>query len=207
MSPSPNRGGAFETWTVRLLLPLVGLALLVAIAGITGFAIDWRAWFDGPERGTWRVSELDGIDLRGERMWIEVRDGKVRGGRDGCNYWSYESDAEPRTGERMMISTLAWCDQTPARSAYAALAHGEPEMALLSDDVLEMRAFGVIGRFVRWTEAMERAERKADERALEATHAAQPSVPSPGVYPRSTEIPPPPTLAAHPPPPPPPPGE
>ncbi|WP_161981530.1 hypothetical protein [Aurantiacibacter suaedae] len=194
---------------MRLLLPLVALALLVAVAGVSGYVIDWRAWFDGPERGTWRAQEIGGIDVRADRMWIVVREGEVRGGRDGCNYWSYEGAPDPRTGERMMTSTLALCEETPVRRAYARLARGSSTMALLSDDLLEVRAFGVIGRFVRWTEEMERAEREADERAIEAARAAGPPAASPGVYTRSDTIPrpplppPPPPPAVVPPPPPP----
>ncbi|MWV29201.1 hypothetical protein [Aurantiacibacter rhizosphaerae] len=69
-------------------------------------------------------------------MSIVIADGEVRGGRDGCNYWGYVGEPDPETGERMMESTLAACDQTPAIQAYDSIGHYRAEIELLSENRL-----------------------------------------------------------------------
>ena len=77
----PNPGGAFEKWTVRLLLPALGIALAVFLAGIIwprpNTPVDWRAWFDGPERGLWRAETLDGRDVFAGRFTVAIAEGEV----------------------------------------------------------------------------------------------------------------------------------
>lgn len=188
----PNRGGSFEKWTVRLLLPALLLALVciaLLVAGVRG--PDWRAWFDGPERGNWRAVTIDGLDVFDERMFVTIADGQVQGGRDGCNDWGYTSDADPVTGERMILSTLAGCEETVETIAYRTVAHYRADVALIEPDTLRLRFGEVSGEFTRWTQEMEDAEQAAEQNAIDAARTAQPSERSP-VYPASDGVPPPP---------------
>ncbi|APE28028.1 hypothetical protein [Aurantiacibacter gangjinensis] len=171
----PNRGGAFETWTVRLLVPALILALLAIVLAVLGFrGPDWRAWFDTEDRGEWRAVTIGGLDVSNERMSIIIADGEIVGGRDGCNFWSYDGPPDPVTGERGMHSTLAGCPDTPELRAYNAVGHYRADFRLESEDRLVVSYNGVTGQFIRWTDAMEQAEREADERAMEAARAAEP---------------------------------
>ncbi|KLI62940.1 hypothetical protein [Aurantiacibacter marinus] len=201
--PRPNRGGAFEKWTVRLIVPALFIALFSAMFSVAGPRVDWRAWFDGPERGTWRAIMIGGLDVAAERMSIAVADGEIRGGRDGCNYWGYSGAPDPETGERMISSTMAACEETPALQAYDAIGHYRAELQLVSADRLEVSYRGVTGIFRRWTPELDEAERRADERAMDAARRAESKMPSP-VYPApDRNAPPPPAPPAAPPPPPP----
>ncbi|MGB3795616.1 MAG: hypothetical protein WA957_04855 [Alteraurantiacibacter sp.] len=177
-APSPNRGGAFEKWTIRILIPALLLALFIAALGFAGVrGPDWRAWFDGSERGTWRAVEIDGLDVRQERMSIVVADGEIRGGRDGCNYWGYAGEPDPVTGERMMESTLAACIGTPAIKAYNTIGHYRAKIELLSENRLLVTYGETRGEFIRWTNDLAEAERAADEIAVQAAIKAQPPQP------------------------------
>ncbi|MGB3167423.1 MAG: hypothetical protein WBA68_11680 [Alteraurantiacibacter sp.] len=209
----PNHGGAFEKWTVRMIVPALFLALFVAMYSVAGPRIDWRAWFDGPERGTWRAVTVDGMDVADERMEVVVANDEVAGGRDGCNYWAYSGKRDPATGERMMTTTLAGCEQTPERRAYDRLALETSQLRIVDDYTLEIRNRDTVGTFTRWTEEMAEAERLADQRAIDRANAERPRTPSP-VYPGPAvrpgppgEFPPPPPPAPYPPPDPQPPGD
>ncbi len=167
---------------MRLIVPAIFIALFTAMYSVAGPRIDWRAWFDGPERGTWRAITIGGLDVADERMSIAVADGEIRGGRDGCNYWGYSGAPDPETGDREITSTLAACEETPALQAYDAIGHYRADLRLVSEDRLEVSYRGVSGIFRRWTTELEEAERRADERAMEAARRAEPKMPSP-VYP------------------------
>lgn len=167
---------------MRLIVPALFFALFVAMYSVAGPRLDWRAWFDGPERGTWRAITIDGLDVAKDRMSIVVADGEIRAGRDGCNYWGYTGEADPRTGEREKMSTLAGCIDTPEIIAYYAIGHYRADLRLLSENRLEVSYRGTTGIFRRWTDELEEAERAEEERAMEAARRAQESMPSP-VYP------------------------
>ena len=201
----PNRGGAIEKWAVRLIVPALFLALFMAMYWVAGPRLDWRAWFDGPERGTWRALTLNGEDVFDDKYLVTIADGAIVGGRDGCNYWSF-AGIDERTGERIYESTLAGCTPTPAMAVYRVLAHGEADLRLESEDRLAISQGKCRGEFRRWTREDEELERARYEAQMEAqrradtrVEAAQP-VPSPA-------IPPPPSVRPEPPavPPPPPP--
>lgn len=172
LSP-PGRGGAFEKWAIRLLLPalLLGMVLL-AMSLRGGLHIDWGAFSDGPERGTWRAESFDGEDVFDFRFSIVVREGQIVGGRDGCNYWSFAGEPDPRTGERMIESTLAACAETPETRIYGALGRAPgAQLALRGDDRLEVRNLGHTGMFRRWSEDDDKAEQDRD---FEAARRANP---------------------------------
>lgn len=201
----PNRGGSFEKWTVRLILPALLLAMgsvMLGLAGVHG--PDWRGWFDGPERGTWRLLTINGEDVSTERMSVTVQSGEIVAGRDGCNYWNYSGEADPVNGERMMTSTLAGCMDTPAIQAYRKIAHGGAILRLLDENHLEAQSLGTVGQFIRWTDAMEEAERAEGEREVEAARNAEPLQIRPFAVPLriGATPPPPPVLSPRPPPPP-----
>lgn len=156
----PNRGGAFEKWTVRLLLPALLLVLVASL--LLGFRdrplVDWRAWFDGPERGTWRALTLNGEAVFDEKFLLTIADIEIVGGRDGCNYWSL-AGIDEKTGERMITSTLAGCVDTPAMAVYRMLAFGGPAVELSASDRLVLTVGRCRGQFRRWTREHEDAER------------------------------------------------
>ena len=208
----PNRGGAFEKWTVRLLLP----ALLLALAGslLLGIRdrplVDWRAWFDGPERGTWRALTLNGEPVFDEKFLLTIADGEIVGGRDGCNYWSV-AGIDEKTGERMITSTLAGCVDTPAMAVYRMLAFGKPDVGLPANDRLVLTLGRCRGQFRRWTRDDEDAERARYEAEMAVQrereqreafskartgHRAPAVTPMPGPPPPPAPLPPPPTPSA-----------
>lgn len=175
----PNRGGAIEKWTVRLIVPVIFAALAAAMLSVAGPTIDWRGWFDGPERGTWRALALDGEDVRDARLSVSIVEGEVVAGHDGCNAWWVDGEPDPESGERNYMSTLAACGPEPFDTAYGNLAFGNPSMVLSEDgDRLELSANGHYGLFMRWSRDMAEAEREADERAMEAARRAQQAIPS-----------------------------
>ena len=189
----PNRGGAFEKWTVRLFVPVLFIALFAAMASVMNWWPDWRAWFDGPERGTWRAATFDGLDVSGAGLSVSIVDGQIVAGHDGCNSWWKDGEPDPETGEQRYMSTLVACAELPTDPAYYTLAHGDPAMVLLSENTLELRAGEHVGVFSRWTEAMAEAEREAEERAMEeARRNMPPSLPVDTVPPPSRIPPPPP---------------
>lgn len=206
----PNRGGAFEKWAVRLLLPGLVIALLLAFA--TGFRdrplVDWRAWFDGPERGTWRALTLNGDDVFADRFLISIAEGEILSGRDGCNYWWSDRDGNG-------MSTLALCEPTEAMATYAMLAHGQSTMALAGKDRLVLKLGKCRGEFRRWTRDDEEAERAREEADMAAqrqveerlarnqpqpTQVPPPAPVPPAATPMPPQVPPPPPPVADPPP-------
>ena len=200
---APNPGGVFEKWTVRLLLPALVLAMGFAVLQVLvpdqrGTIFDWRAWFDGPERGMWRAETIDDADVFERKFLISIADGAVGGGRDGCNYW-YHNDPDDRTGKQGITSTLAMCIETPESAAYWQVAYGSPRLELLSKDRLRINGNGHTILARRWTRQDEEAERRAYEAELDRQQEEQPALPLPNM-PGGTVVPPPPD---RPPPPPP----
>ncbi len=163
----PNRGGALEKWAVRLIVPALFTALFLAMFWVAGPRIDWRAWFDGPERGTWRALTLNGEEVFAEKFLVTIADGEVVGGRDGCNYWSFDG-YDARSGERIISSTLAGCSDTPAMATYRVLANGGADMKLAGEDRLSLISGRCRGEFRRWTREDEDAERARYEAEIKA---------------------------------------
>ena len=207
----PNRGGAFEKWSVRLLLPALIAGLLFAM--LAGFRdrplVDWRAWFDGPERGDWRALTLNGEDVFDRRFLVTIADGEIVAGRDGCNFWAF-AGVDERTGERMYTSTLAGCVDTPAMAVYRVLTHGDPQMAMPREDRLVLTSGSCRGEFRRWTRDDDDAERASEEaemarqREIEERRARMQPAPAtvPPRTPLSQPVRPPPPQVPPPPPPP-----
>lgn len=196
---APNPGGSFEKWTVRLLLPALALALVIVPLNIVSpdrrdGLLGWRAWFDGPERGEWRALTIDGEDVYDARYIIEVRDGAVQGGHDACNSWNFSGESDPVTGERMMTSTQALCEDTSARLAYHALAFGTPRIKLQAGDRLLISQGRHRGTFRRWTKQDVEQEQKAARSAQGALGDGQSGETRTPAQPETTPSPPPPPL-------------
>lgn len=105
--------------------------------------------------GTWAAVSIDGRPVSWRGWRISVADGKVAGGRDGCNDWSFGAP-EVEGGERTIDTTLVGCpEDDPLRKAYWALAleRNRPPEAR-SDGSLHLAAGGheAIFRRCRWTE-------------------------------------------------------
>jgi hypothetical protein len=134
----------------------VGLTLLLAALGL--FHAYARGWLDltlfpPEEDGSWGAVSINGQPVSPREFYIGVRDQEVTGGRDGCNYWSYEKEPERGDGQRSIHTTLAGCEESPAQRGYWAVA-GAPSAALRlrADGSLEISASGhrVLFRRCTW---------------------------------------------------------
>jgi len=109
-----------------------------------------------PEDGAWAAVSLDGRPVPAGEYRLSISGGRVGGGRDGCNDWSFEAPDET-TGERRIFTTLVGCDENdPLRRAYGVLAFAEgPVLQLRPDGSLRIAARGHEGLFrrCRWVEA------------------------------------------------------
>ncbi|HEX8666785.1 MAG TPA: hypothetical protein VF727_00255 [Allosphingosinicella sp.] len=100
--------------------------------------------------GMWGAVAIDGRRVDAREWRIGVRQGRVSGGRDGCNDWGYD-EREDKPGERLIVSTLVGCpEDDPVRRAYWALAsaHG-PTLTEAEDGTLRIAARGHEGIFRR----------------------------------------------------------
>lgn len=90
-----------------------------------------------PIDGTWVAVEIDGRKPAGEYR-IVVRDGRIDGGRDGCNDWG----RDPERPE-MIVINLQGCPDDPLRDAYWTIAYYKaPPPALGQDGCLRAAARG-----------------------------------------------------------------
>lgn len=138
-----------------------GLALLALLVGIglvqAGHDARIVERLTAPEvDGVWAAVTVDGRPVPWGEWRVAIRWGKVAGGRDGCNVWSF---AEPEVdgGERMIHTTLAGCpEDDPVYKAYWSLAAGPgaaPQPR--GDGTLRLAGAGheAIFRRCRWTDA------------------------------------------------------
>jgi len=98
--------------------------------------------------GAWILVAMDGRPLPGAYT-VEVKDGRVAGGRDGCNMWGWDS-AGPG-GDRAIHSTLIGCPETQQNRTYWAVARDEQaRLAVSADGRLAIEGAGhrLIGRRV-----------------------------------------------------------
>jgi heat shock protein HslJ len=130
---------------------LIGLGLLLAahegrlIQRLTAPEVD----------GAWAASSIDGRPVPWREWRISVEQGKVAGGRDGCNDWGF-GEAEVEGRERMIVTTLVECiEEDSARKAYWALALADPvSLELGKDGTLRIAGRGheAVLRRCRWVE-------------------------------------------------------
>lgn len=84
--------------------------------------------------GAWIADTIDGRSVGRTRYTINVAEGRVTGGHDGCNGWGFEM----YQGQRTVNSTLIGCPPDPLQQAYWAVVRPEPWTArLLQDGRLE----------------------------------------------------------------------
>ena len=103
-------------------------------------------WFGPPQDGAWIAETLDG-ERPANRYTLGIRWGRIIGGYDGCNHWSYvESD-----GDVARMTTLMACDPRPD-IAYGAVAI-DPKVTMLGEDRMRLEARGHVATFRRMTDA------------------------------------------------------
>lgn len=130
-----------------LLVPAFGLMVL----GVLDRTGEWKPWqmlFAEEEDGSWVALRIDGRPASPQEYRITIAEGKVVGGRDGCNHWSYEDEGPDANGQRMIVSTLVGCPEDATRLAYWSL-RADPRIELLPDGTLRMAASGHEGIFRR----------------------------------------------------------
>lgn len=143
-------------------LPLAGIvillvgALMLATCGIIDPTGRWRPWtalFAPDEDGSWMVISIDGEPVPHGEYRYGITDGKISGGRDGCNDWGYTDDPPGPDGERMIVSTLQACpEDNPLTRAYRLLTR-DPRMVLAPNGLLHLSGHGhkAVLRRCEWT--------------------------------------------------------
>ncbi|MDQ4087026.1 MAG: hypothetical protein M3177_03275 [Pseudomonadota bacterium] len=117
--------------------------LLAAAAALLGACAEapgeYAGWQGQAIDGVWVAETIDGRGVGRMRYTIEVAEGRVTGGHDGCNGWGYEI----YKGQRTVNSTLIGCPSDPLHEGYWAVVRPEPWAArLLEDGRLEASAPG-----------------------------------------------------------------
>ena len=80
---------------------------------------------------------------------LHLFDGKVAGGRDGCNDWAYTDEPPDASGERTIQQTMAYCpEDDPVRMAYRLLVR-DGKIERVSDNILRLVGHGHHGVFRR----------------------------------------------------------
>ena len=94
--------------------------------------------------GLWAVTTISGVDVPTENFLLRIRDGRVVGGRDGCNSWGFDETQPPQPdGTRMIVSDLQACPPTPElRGYWRALGNGNAPLRLTANGELRIRAGG-----------------------------------------------------------------
>jgi hypothetical protein len=139
-----------ERWSLAFVLVLGVAAALLSILAITGLSprdIEDRLPAT-PADGSWKAVNFDGSAITSENFLVVIRNGRVVGGYDDCNGWSYEDQNPDRNGDRMMLSTLVQCPAEHPRRIYRTLVYA-PKIDVLGKNELELSRDGHEGRFRR----------------------------------------------------------
>jgi hypothetical protein len=125
---------------VRRALLLLVLTSAAACGGLSPEESAQRGHYDG----LWTVVSISGKAAPADRFLIRVREGKVTGGRDGCNSWGFDATVPPAPdGARMIISDAQECAPTPVMRAYwRAIGNGNVPPRLTPTGELQLRAAG-----------------------------------------------------------------
>lgn len=132
---------------VMLIAIALGLGT-IALLDRPGRPAPWQRWFAPAEDGSWMALSIDGQPVPANDYRLSITDGRVGGGRDGCNDWSFEDERPNERGERMMSTTLVACRPSEVQRAYFAL-RTEPRLTILPDGRLRVESLGHAGLFVR----------------------------------------------------------
>lgn len=94
--------------------------------------------------GLWRATTIDGAPVGRTDYLIRIRGGRVVGGKDGCNSWSYDMTRPPEpNGTRMVVSTCIGCPGLAEQAGYwRALGNGNVVPVLIENGRLRLRAGG-----------------------------------------------------------------
>lgn len=85
-----------------------------------------------PPDGRWLVTHADGKAVRKGEFLVEIIDGSIKSGYDGCKRWAFVED-KPGVIE----STLQGCGTSKPREAYEAVVFiGKPRFAEAGGDLL-----------------------------------------------------------------------
>lgn len=147
-----TKGGSHASDRRRIVpvVVLLSAALILAVFGIAdprGLLHPWHSLFGPKEDGSWAAVSIDGRQVSPNDYRVAVFNRRVVGGRDGCNDWAYESEADAN-GERMVHSTMALCPETDQGQALRVLAHAS-NVELLPDGKLRLSARGHRATFLR----------------------------------------------------------
>lgn len=124
-------------------------AMLFSTLGYPGLSDAWDSWFGPRVNGSWKAMSLDGQPVDDDNYLVVVKRGKVVGGYDDCNGWSFDDEGPGPNGDRRVTSTLVMCPEDDvARQTYHILAYG-PTMEPLGDRELRMTRNGHVGLFRR----------------------------------------------------------
>ena len=134
MNLSRERG---SIWLVLILIAAAAMLMLASQIGFTSMADAWDNAFGPKVNGSWRAVSLDGQSVTSDDYLIVVKRGKVVGGYDHCNGWSFDDEGPGPNGDRMVTSTLVACPETDARIVYHILAYG-PRFELVSERELRL---------------------------------------------------------------------
>jgi hypothetical protein len=135
-------------WVVLILIALAAAVILLSILGVHSASDAWDTAFGPKTNGSWRAVSLDGHLVGSEDYVIVIKHGKVVGGFDDCNGWSFEDEGPGPNGDRRVMSTLVRCPPKKADQTYHILAYG-PRLELLGDRELSLSRAGHVGLFRR----------------------------------------------------------
>jgi hypothetical protein len=136
-------------WLVLILLAFAAAAMLFSTLGYARLSDAWDSWFGPRVNGSWKAIVLDRRSVEAGNYLVVVKRGKVVGGYDDCNGWSFDDEGPGPNGDRRVTSTLVMCPEDDvARQTYHILAYA-PRIELLSDRELRMTRNGHVGLFRR----------------------------------------------------------
>ena len=131
-----------------LVLGIAAVSLtILAFAGVSRRGIG-DALHATSADGSWKATSFDGFSVRSENYLLVIRRGRVVGGYDDCNGWSYEDERPDRNGVRRTLSTLVQCAADYPRRLYRILVYA-PKIDVLGENELKLSRDGHEGRFRR----------------------------------------------------------
>lgn len=108
----------------------VVLIAAAALLGCSEAPPERAGWKGEAVDGAWVAETIDGRGVGRTRYTLNIAEGRVTGGHDGCNGWGYQWEQ----GQRTVVSTLIGCPPDPLQQAYWAVVHPEPWTARLLED-------------------------------------------------------------------------
>lgn len=139
-----------DKWGLVSILVLGVAVVIVSILATTGVSPKVIAdrLHATPADGSWKGISFDGFSVRSKNYLVVIRRGRVVGGYDDCNGWSYEEEKADRNGERRMLSTLVECPAEYPRRLYRTLVYA-PKIDVVGENELRLSRDGHEGRFRR----------------------------------------------------------